>query len=314
MNGLTYELSQRQLQDYCPAIQIDEQNNIDEASLQSCTALVSELNRAPLTPGRDLLAAREWNAWADLQYQHSENRRGFSPIDGKGSTLSLGADRLVNPDFALGIMLTASDQDANTLAGKMTTESDSMMAGPYFSFGFNPKWSLFGNVMAGRTNKDYRLLTLNGDNSVNKYSATLNLEGNYAIAAASFIRPKLGLSYNYEAGSTYQLSGALLGKQLQIVVDGHSHEAGQMQASTEFNTRLESPQGYVIVPYFETGLLYNVLQPSSSLDPDWQGMLRAGLRTVAGKSLQIDVNASYQSIGVSNLNVWNCTLFVAYAF
>lgn len=314
MNGYSYELSRSQLLQYCPSAVIDAQGQVDDASLQACSGLVAALKAAPLTPGRDLLAPSEWNAWADLQYLHSDNRRGFSPLEGEGSTLSLGADRLLNPELSLGFMLTLSKQNAEAFRGALSSDADSVLAGPYLAYALNSHWSLFANVLAGRVSHDYQLLSLQGDSSATKYSASLNLQGEYALDERNLIRPKFGISYNKEAAKSYQLSGVLLGKSLQVVVDDQRHESGQMQASAEYNTRLQTQQGQVFVPYLEAGVLYNYLQPNQSLNPDWQGLVRAGVRTLAGQSWQLDVSASYQSLGVSKLDVWDCKLFVSHAF
>lgn len=314
LNGAQYELAQAQLLQLCPAAQLDEQGQVLSESLQNCQALIDALQQAPLTPGRDLVAANNWNSWADVQYLRSDNRRGFSPIEGRSATLSLGADRIVQDNFALGMMLTLSDQNSDSFSGNLQSESDQLMLGPYFAYGFNRNWSLFGNALLGRVERDYRLLALNGENSPMKYSASLNLQGEYALNPESVVRPKLGINYNYESGDDYQLTGSLLGKQLIIAVDSHHRDSGQMQASAEFNTKLKNQQGQLFVPYFETGVFYNYLNNNDDLSPRWQGLARAGLRTLASKALQIDVNASYQSIGVNNMDVWDCKLFIAYSF
>jgi hypothetical protein len=312
VKGRSVELAYAHVLQLCPSVKIAADGEIDPDDLASCVALAEALEQAPLTLGRDLLDASLWNAWADVQYMRSENRRGFSPIESRSATLSVGADRLVQPDFSLGLMLSLSDQRSESFAGNIQSEGDNVLAGPYFAYGLTPNWSLFGNALFGQVDRHYQLLSLTGHSTPLKYSASLNVQGEYALNPNSVIRPKLGINYDYERGENYQLNGRILGRQLIIDVDSHSHKSGQMQASAELNTRLKNQNGQLFVPYLESGVFYNYLDQGAS--SRWQGMARAGLRTVASESLLIDLSASYQSIGVSNLDVWDCKLFIAYSF
>ncbi|QLG89033.1 autotransporter outer membrane beta-barrel domain-containing protein [Chitinibacter bivalviorum] len=314
LNGLLYQLTTAQVVQYCPSIQFDATGQISDESIRDCKALIDTLNQVALTPGRDLLATSLWNSWADVQYIRSNNRRGLSPIEGSGVTMSIGADRAIEPDLALGFMLSLSNQDSDSFSGRIQSDSDSLMVGPYMAYGLSPHWSVFGSAMLGQVQRDYRLLSLSGKSSPMQYSLNLNLEGEYALDPHSVVRPKLGISYIYERGENYQLQGRLLGKTLAIHIDGHSHDSGQIQASAEWNRKIMTKDGQLFVPYLEGGVLYNYLNQDNNQDPRWKGMARAGVRTVAGQSWQIDTSVSYQSIGISDIKIWDFSLFVSHPF
>lgn len=314
MNGNEYALTMAQLMQYCPSLQLNAAGDISDEALLGCSTLITELQRIPLTQGRDVLAPSLWNSWADVQYLRSNDKRGLSPQEGRGATISIGVDRMIEPDLAVGVMLSLSNQDSTSFAGHIASESDSVMVGPYLAYGLSPNWSLFGSAMLGQVQREYQLLTLTGKSRPMQYNVNLNLEGQYALNPTSMLRPKLGINYKYENSSSYPLQGTLLGKTLAIEIDGQHHDAGQMQASLEFNTRLKDQQGRVFIPYFEAGALYNYLEPRDANHSSWQGLARVGIRTLAAQSWQIDVSASHQSLGVSGLNIWSCALFVSHAF
>ena len=314
VNEQSYMVAKADLLQYCPMLQPDSKGGFSAESLSRCENLNTLLAQVPLTPGRDLLEPTEWNSWVDFQVVHSSNQRGFSEIDERVKTVTLGADKQISPDVALGLMLLVSDQKNESFSGQISRDSRNIMAGPYLAYRLSDHWSVFGQATVGEVQHRYKLLALSGENNPVQYGAGVNVLGEYPLSENTTLRPKLGFSYLYEQGKSYRLSGNLRNTPLAIYVAGQSSESGQLQASTEINTRLETADGHLFVPYGELGVYYNTINQNNELQPDAQGFVRGGVRTLAGKNWQIDLNVGYQSVGVSQLDTWDYALFIAYSF
>lgn len=314
INGQPHLVETADLLKYCPMLQPDKNGEFSANELSRCEGLDALLAQVPLTSGRDLLAASEWNSWVDFQVVRSSNQRGFSEIDERVKTLTFGSDKQISPDVALGLMLLVSEQKNESFSGRISRDSRNIMAGPYLAYRLSEHWSIFGQATVGEVQHRYKLLVLSGENNPTQYGAGVNVLGEYLVGDKTILRPKVGFSYLYEQGESYRLSGNLQNTPLAIYIVGENSESGQFQASTEINTRLKTSDGHLFVPYGEVGVYYNAINQDSQLQPNTQGFVRGGVRTLAGKKWQLDLNVGYQSVGVSQLDTWDYSLFIAYSF
>lgn len=314
LRGRQYDMTYGTIIQYCPSARFDQSGELDPSSLNGCTALYEAAKTAPLTPGRDLVPETPWNAWVDTSYMRTRNQRGVAEVNDRTGALTVGADRKVSDRMSAGVMMSINDQRTESLWGYVTADANGWLIGPYAAYQLSQSWSLFGGASVGEVRRDHRVLTLNGNNTALQYSLMINAQGEYPVGEEVVARPKLGISYLNENARDYLLGGSVLGAPLQILVDGRRRESGEFQGSVEFNRRINLEHQKFAVAYVELGAIGNYMRQENSLDPRWQGLLRGGFRMLAAKSLQIDVSASYRSLGVSDLSIWDMRLFAAYAF
>ena len=314
LQGRQYDMTHGTIMQYCPSARFDQSGELDPASLNGCTALSEAAKTAPLTPGRDLVPESPWNAWADTSYMRTRNQRGVADVSDRTGALTVGADRRISDRMSAGVMLSINDQRTESLWGYVTADANGWLIGPYAAYQLSQSWSLFGGASVGEVRRDHKVLTLNGNNTALQYSLMVNAQGEYPVGGDVVARPKLGISYLNENSRDYLLGGSVLGAPVRILVDGVRRESGEIQGSVELNRRLKTEGQKFAVAYVEVGAIGNYMRQDNSLDPRWQGLLRGGFRMLAAKSLQIDLSASYRSLGVSDLSIWDMRLFAAYAF
>lgn len=314
LQGQAYEMSYGQVIQYCPSASFDRAGSLEADSLQGCTALFQALRAAPLTPGRDLVEDSLWNAWVDLNQLSSTNRRGVAEISERAGTLSLGLDRKVGTATVVGLMLSISDQRNDSLWGQASSEQDGWLLGPYASVGLGQSWTLFGSALFGRIRQDQQLLSLSGTNTASQVSLTLNAQGNYPVSERTVLRPRLGINYLRQDPNDFYLTGPILGLPARVLVQGRSQDTGQIMGSIELNSSVYTGHQALAVAFLEAGVINNYLKSDVPQDPRWQGLMRVGLRVLVGKNVQVDLSVGSQSVGVSDLSIWDAGLLASYAF
>ncbi|MFG0381013.1 autotransporter domain-containing protein [Pseudomonas sp. zbq_18] len=302
-------LSNQQIDSLCRYVERDESGQFTAETLQRCPALAQALKQAPLTPGRDLIADTLWNVWVDPHYVRTNNRRGYGETEQRTTSVTLGADRRLNSDLAVGALLSISDLDSDSLDGLIKVDGNSYNLGPYVSYQLSNNWSAFANITVGKAEIDHKVLMFKGSGDSTTYGATANIYGDFAWSERTSIRPKLGINYQKEDIEDFDLRGRVFNRYLNPRVNGINQESGQVLASIELNSMLELSSGHLFVPYFEVGSYYNYLQEDTSTYPEWQGLIRTGLRTLYKTNTQIDLNLSYESLGVSGLDIWDFGLY-----
>jgi hypothetical protein len=301
---------------------VDESGRSDTAQLGPCAGPAENPGRqVPLTPGRDLVVDSPWNAWVDTRYLMINDRRGLAENKTRSGTLTLGTDRQVGDGLVAGGMLSLVQADNERFAGYVTQDTSAFMVGPYLSYRLSREWSVFASAMIGSQRDEHQVVSLSGDSNAMLYSLTANTQGQYEVATETFLRPKLGVSYQHNATRAFDLSGRVLGRTVQVDLAGQNSDSLIADASLEANTILHGEKDRLFVPFVEAGIRYTRLWPEASgtaltqvTGVDWQGILRLGGRALLGPTTQIEINASYQSIGVSNLDIWEAGIFVSHAF
>jgi outer membrane autotransporter protein len=278
-------------------------------------------NEVPLTPGRDLVAKSDWNAWADTRYLRIDDHRGRFENKARNGTLTVGFDRLIDSGIAAGIMASLFDGTNRRFSGFVSLDSTGVLVGPYLSYRLSQAWSLFGSATIGTQRDEHRVVSLVGSGDALLYGANLNALGQYEVAESTFLRPRVGISYQHKDARSFALSGPVLGRSVRVDLDRQSSDSMIAEASLEVNSILRGEKDRLFVPFIEAGIRYTHLWPEISgstltqvTGVDWQGILRLGGRALLGPTTQIEINASYQSIGVSNLDIWEAGIFVSHAF
>jgi hypothetical protein len=301
---------------------VDESGSSDTAQLGPCAGPAETQDKqVPLTPGRDLVAESPWNAWIDTRYLTIKDQRGLFENKTRSGTITVGTDRQVGDGLVAGGMLSLIQADNERFAGYVTQDTSGFMVGPYLSYRLSREWSIFASAMIGSQRDEHQVVNLSGDSSAMLYSLTANTQGQYEVAPETFLRPKLGVSYQHNATRAFGLSGRVLGREVQVDLAGQNTDSLIADASLEANTILHGEKDRLFVPFVEAGIRYTRLWPEASGSAltavsgvDWQGILRVGGRALLGQTTQIEINASYQSIGVSDLDIWEAGFFLSHAF
>jgi hypothetical protein len=167
--------------------------------------------------------------------------------------------------------------------------------------------------LGGRRQRDQNVLTMSGESTESPYSLALNAQGDYPVADNAVLRPKINVSYLRDDTRDYLLKWPALGVLAKVLANGRNTDTGQFQARVELNTTLTAANGALTVACGEAGAINNYPREQSSMYPRWQDLLRGGFRLRYGTNVQFDGSARDQSLGVSELSVWDARLFASYA-
>ena len=278
---------------------------------------------APITAGRDLVEETLWNAWVDTHYTSTTDHRNGLDTTGNAGVIVMGADRRVASDLVAGFQLSLETASSKGFEGEMTSDSNGFMISPYMAYQVSPEWSLYGALGLGQSNIDNRILSLNGSYEVQRYSATLNAQGQYPLGSA-FVRPKFTLSYMHNNADAYNLGGSILGTPINLRMPKNSYDFGTLESSVEINRVFRFDNGSALMPYAEIGISYDFERPDSGryLDGDlvyrdsspWIGMTRLGIRSLVDRTTLVEFAASYLSLGTNDLAIWDLRLFLSHSF
>jgi hypothetical protein len=307
----------------CRGVRRDDESNTGIMSDCYTPAAEIQSGELPLTPGRELVAKEEWNIWLDTRVSRLHDQRDGMDTRGNASTISIGMDRTVSDDLVAGMQLSLSRATGNSFEGDMRTDSTSYSIGPYVSYSVSPNWLIYGAAGFGRQSVDTNILSLNGTSDSNQYSLNLQAEGQYALGSA-VARPKFQLSHTYNSGDTYQLQGNILNTPITLNLQNASFNYGVAQSSVEINRVFEFGNNQLVMPYVEAGVYYEYarLQSGQHLTGNltyadsspWGGVLHAGARALFGKSTMASLEVGYQSLGITELSIWEFQLLVSHSF
>ena len=303
----------------CPAGRVPTVN----ASGQTSDCLAPVESDIPLTQGRELLVASEWNVWADTNASHLSDQRHNMNTHGNTTSLSMGIDRLVTPDLVIGAQASLTRSNSNSFDGDMQADTNGFLIGPYLSYRVSPNWYVYGALLVGQQTIDQEILSLSGTLRTNQYSLNLQSEGQYAWEKA-FLRPKVQMSYTYTSGDSYRLSGNVLSAPISLRMRSEGFGYGVIQPSLEINQTFDMGNNTLVTPYAEAGVFYEFDRPNSGQiltgnlhytdASPWGGILRAGARSQINRSTILKLEVAYQSIGVNDLSVWGGQLFLSHSF
>jgi outer membrane autotransporter protein len=312
----------------CPGGRVDASANGDPALMAGCRSIAAEDDaNAPITAGRDLVEDTLWNAWADSHYTYTSDERHGLSNTGHGGVVVVGADRRVASGLVGGLQLTMETSSNRGFDGDVASDSNGFMVSPYLAYQASPQWSLYGAIGFGQTSTDSRILFLNGSFDVQRYTLTLNAQGQYPLGEA-FVRPKFTLSYAHNSADAYDMQGQAfvfgMPLSLSLRMPKNSYNFGSIDSALEINRVYRFADGSAVMPYAEVGITYDFERPNSGryLDGNldyqeasrWAGMARLGARTLVDKATMVEFAAGYLSVGTNDLAVWDLRLFLSHSF
>jgi hypothetical protein len=276
----------------------------------------------PYTPGRYLVEPSLWNAWADVRYTNSRDERNNLDLESDAGTLTVGVDRLFDDRLAIGVQASINDSESESRSRTIEVEGNGITFGPYLSYGLSEQWSLLFALDFGVLDRDVTLLNVSGQQDASQYSGSLELQGQYALESV-MLRPWGLVSFTRSEGDAFALEGDVLGQPVTIRLPGTQADGSLVEVGLEASWLHELRNGKRLLPYVEAAARYSQLNSDSFLQlggnlestvDDWNGTLRGGARLLAGGTTMLELGAAYQSLGQSELDVWEFFFFVSHGF
>ena len=276
----------------------------------------------PYTPGRFLVEPSLWNAWADVSYTNSRDERNNLDLESDAGTLTVGVDRLFDDRLAIGVQASINDSESESRSRTIEIEGNGMTFGPYLSYGLSEQWSLLFALDFGVLDRDVRLLNVSGEQDASQYSGSLEFQGQYGLESV-LLRPWGLLSYTRSEGDAFALKGDVMGQSVTIRLPGTQADGSLAEVGLEASWLHELSNGKRLLPYVEAAARYSQVSSDSDLQlggnlestvDDWNGTLRGGARLLAGGTTMLELGAAYQSLGQSELYVWEFFFFVSHGF
>lgn len=220
-------------------------------------------------------------------------------------------------------MASFDDFESSAFKDRLDADSRGFTVGPYLACQVSPAWVVEASVGYGRAENENRLLILESEFTIERYTGSLTATGQYAVGPVN-LRPKASLSYTYFRSESYELSGQLGRFPINLPRDKDTFDSGIAEVTVEVNRVFQNKRGTAFVPYLELGINYEFIRPddgkiltgdlTTASTSAWAGSIRAGARTLVSSSFFIEASAGYLSLGQRDLNLWEGRLFLSYAF
>lgn len=276
-----------------------------------------------ITEGREFTPQSLWNTWADGYYFDVTDHRYNLDLNGRESLLVIGADKLVENNIAIGLLLSFQNAHSTNFGGNWIVNSHATTVGPYFAYQITPRWVINTSLGYGYTKNNLDVGIIDGNYIAQSYSLEVDLGGQYNYGAIN-LRYKPTLYYSYIHNKAYALTGATPIRSFSIPVASDNFALGLVSMLFEVNKNFNLNKFKVIQPFAEIGVNYQYLRPNNGqiltgnlllvTTSAWSGMARLGVRIQMNKSLYIETNAAYLSIGHPDLNIWQGRMYLSYSF
>ncbi|NRP19316.1 hypothetical protein LPJGGPFB_02571 [Ensifer adhaerens] len=283
----------------------------------------ARLNQVPLTEGRDFGQQTLWNFRMGGRVMGISDERFGLDIDTTLRNATFALDRRLNDDVVVGMTFTIEASESDGFGDDLQVNTNGFSVGPYIATRLSPQWALDSSLTYGRYDNDLELSILDGSFTSERYSAELNLHGQYKWDEY-FVRPKVTASFSHIANDAYSLTGDIFSLPIDVALPGESFNYGYIEATTEVSRFFEAPGGTPFLAFAEVGAKYEYERPndgqiltgdlSLATPSPWSFSLRSGVRMLITNALQLEASAGYLSFGQANLDVWDCKLDLSVSF
>lgn len=295
----------------------------DQGSNRQGSNNVALTNRAPLTTGREFAKEPTWNIWIDSRYFDIRDHRFELDRNGSTTNTTIGADRRVNDELAIGCMLANNAGKSGCFNNNWKTNTKGFAVGPYFGYRFLPNWGIEGILAYGQYENKNSIAILNSKYTTTFFSTAFIATGVYTLGKIQ-LRPKPAIFYNYFNNARYNLNATVNGALFLIPISAYHFSFGFSRFSLEALRYFELPNGKLtLAPYVELGIDYAFVRPNNGKiltgnltmkrSSPFSGLTRLGMRTFISRSIFIETSASYLSIGQKNLNIWEGRIMLSLA-
>lgn len=206
-----------------------------------------------LTEGRKFEQDPLWNLWVDSRYSDISDRRSGLDVDGYSGYVTLGADRRINSDLAVGMMTILERNRSKGFGGEWTVHSDGISVGPYAAFRLSPNWTLDGSLGLGQLDNENRIAVLDESYTSQRYSLSLSATGQYVLDE-TVLAPQMSLSYSHFRNEEHDMTGNIAGFPIEIAIEQQNYDYGVAQASLKLSRSYRSNGGQYWYPYAEFGV------------------------------------------------------------
>jgi hypothetical protein len=229
--------------------------------------------------------------------QHPNVTSGFGSVAGAG-----GLQRMMTPAFLLGVSLTG-DGSMGTVAGGLRSNSSSYGVAPYMGYAFNPKWN--GFVAGGYNTVSSTLASsVAGGGAGNFGSDRWYINGgvNAAYTVGSFnLAPLASLLYQEQRNDAYKDTGG-------AAIAGTTSTLGRASLGATLTLPMVgwSPflKGALEVDFDRSNTVNPVTGANVNYSPVG-GVLGAGVNLPVASNMTATVDASYDTLGRTNLTGWS---------
>ncbi|MGH8433006.1 MAG: autotransporter domain-containing protein [Pseudomonas sp.] len=278
---------------------------------------------APLTPARKFAQEPLWNLWVDSRYTDISDRRSGLDLDGRSGYVTIGADRRMNDDLAVGLMTIFERTRSEGFGGDWKIRSDGISFGPYAAYRLTPEWSVDASFSVGRLDNDNSLAVLSERFDSQRYALGLNATGQY-VAGEVILSPKLSLNYSHFRNEEHDMKGSVAGIPIRLGIESENFDYGVAEATLQLTRGYRTDGGKVWYPYAEVGLSNEFERPndgriitgdlSQEKTSPWSGSLRTGVQALLRQDVFIDTSVGYLSFGQNGLDVWEGRVLLSIAF
>ncbi len=278
---------------------------------------------APLTPARKFAQEPLWNLWVDSRYTDISDRRSGLDLDGRSGYVTIGADRRMNDDLAIGLMTIFERTRSEGFGGDWKIRSDGISFGPYAAYRLTPEWSVDASFSVGQLDNDNSLAVLSERFDSQRYALGLNATGQY-VAGEVILSPKLSLNYSHFRNEEHDMKGNVAGIPIHLGIESENFDYGVAEATLQLTRGYRTDGGKVWYPYAEVGLSNEFERPndgriitgdlSQEKTSPWSGSLRTGVQALLRQDVFIDTSVGYLSFGQNGLDVWEGRVLLSIAF
>lgn len=243
---------------------------------------------------------KRFGAWMQGAYSTVDNTQVGLQFDGSVYNLVGGIDYLVSDKVVLGVAFGYEALDITTAFNAGSIESNGFGVTPYFGIALNNTWSI--DAAAGYTWLNYdtvRNTNITASYDAERWFVASNLTGNYASGRWRLM-PKVGVLYLEEKADGYRDSTG-------GVLPGSTTKLGRVSAGGRVGYAFDS-----VMPYFKLMGEYDfekngavrLANGTFSHDDDMGGQVGIGFDFYGSNTLSGNVEASYNSLGRTDLDVW----------
>ncbi len=302
----------------CREVQLDclpdrcQVPDVDEAQME-----------VPLTPGRDFGVSTEWNAWSEVRSLGSHDARYGLDLSNTARSAAFGLDRRFGSDLVAGLSFTLQNSTTGGYNGFLNATSSGVSIGPYVAYMLSPNWAIDASLSYSRLSNTLGIAMFSGSFISQSLAGSINLHGQYDLGFIN-VRPKVSGSYARSFSDGYQMSGFLLGQNLNVQLPSADYNVASFTAANEFNKVFTTAGGTQIMPYAEFGVQYDAIRINDgqiltgtlgyATPSAWTMTVRSGVRMLVSNAIQVDLAGGYLSLGQPGLDVIEAKLRVSLSF
>jgi outer membrane autotransporter protein len=246
---------------------------------------------------------KPFGVWIQGAYSSLDNSQAGASAEGDIINFVTGFDYKVNDRLVIGVagVYETVDIDTNTLTGRGNVQNDGFGISPYIGYQLTPRWS--ANLSGGynwlsydskRTNN-----TISGSYDATRWSVNAALNGGYSSGNIRLM-PQIGVLYLEEEADAFTESNGQVNASNTIKL-GRLYAGGKVGYA--MGTMM--PYAKLIGEYdFEHPDALAIGNGTFTNDDDVGGKVGLGVDFFSAGPLSGNVEASYDSLGRTDLDVW----------